>query len=166
MLHHTAEGVPLYMPYGLNVTMPAMVLEHVFGFGILEALITALIFAYIQRTDTSILYGEKSVAQKKKIQERQSLHEVRTMDKIVRNFAIGLVLLIILAPLGLLAVGETFGEWANEEIKEKLGFVPPGLEQLSSLWSAPLPDYAFPGGGRVNDRISGSLYSVRSDRRC
>ena len=68
------------------------------------------------------------------------------MDKIVRNFAIGLILLIILAPLGLLAVGETFGEWGAEEIKEKLGFVPPGLERLSGLWSAPLPDYAFSGG--------------------
>jgi cobalt/nickel transport system permease protein/cobalt/nickel transport protein len=69
------------------------------------------------------------------------------MDKLVRNLAIGLGLLIILAPLGLLAVGETFGEWSVEEVQEKLGFVPPGLEQLSSLWSAPLPDYAFPGGG-------------------
>jgi cobalt/nickel transport system permease protein/cobalt/nickel transport protein len=68
------------------------------------------------------------------------------MDKIVRNFAIGLVLLIILAPLGLLAVGETFGEWGSEELKEKIGYVPHGLEQLSSLWNAPLPDYAFPGG--------------------
>ncbi len=69
------------------------------------------------------------------------------MDNLVRNLAVGLVLLIILAPLGLLAVGETFGEWGAEEVKEKLGFVPPGLEQLSSLWTAPLPDYAFPGGG-------------------
>jgi len=32
------------------------------------------------------------------------------MDKMTRNFAIGLVALIILAPLGLIAVGETFGE--------------------------------------------------------
>ena len=38
------------------------------------------------------------------------------MDKIVRNLAIGLTLLIILAPLGLLAVGETFGEWGPEEL--------------------------------------------------
>ncbi|VVB71370.1 PDGLE domain protein [uncultured archaeon] len=68
------------------------------------------------------------------------------MEKTIRNFAIGLVLLIVLAPLGLLAVGETFGEWGNEEIKEKLGFVPSGLEGLSGFWSAPLPDYAFPGG--------------------
>lgn len=69
------------------------------------------------------------------------------MEKIVRNFAIGLLVLIILAPLGLLAVGETFGEWGPEELQEKLGFVPPGTEQLSGLWNAPLPDYALPGGG-------------------
>jgi len=64
----------------------------------------------------------------------------------LRNFAIGLVLLIILAPLGLLAVGETFGEWGSDEIKEKLGYVPQGLEKLSGVWNAPLPDYALPGG--------------------
>jgi cobalt/nickel transport system permease protein/cobalt/nickel transport protein len=69
------------------------------------------------------------------------------MDKTIKNLAIGLVALIILAPLGLLAVGETFGEWGNEELQEKLGFVPSGLEQLSSLWSAPMPDYALPGTG-------------------
>jgi cobalt/nickel transport system permease protein len=66
ILNHTPEGVPLYMPYPLSVTVPAMVLEHVLGFGILEALITALIFAYIQKTDTSILYGEESRSLKKK----------------------------------------------------------------------------------------------------
>lgn len=67
ILHHTAAGVPLYMPYPLSVTVPAMVMEHVFGFSILEALITALIFAYIQRTDTSILYGEISEEKKNKM---------------------------------------------------------------------------------------------------
>jgi cobalt/nickel transport system permease protein len=67
ILHHTAAGVPLYMPYPLSVTVPAMVLEHALGFGILEALVTALIFAYIQKTDTSILYGVKSEAQKNKM---------------------------------------------------------------------------------------------------
>lgn len=67
ILNHTAAGTPLYMPYPLSVTVPAMVLEHALGFSILEALITALIFVYIQRTDTSILYGEISEAQKNKI---------------------------------------------------------------------------------------------------
>lgn len=69
------------------------------------------------------------------------------MDKTTRNLFIGLIALIILAPLGLLAVGETFGEWSNEELEEKIGFVPPGLEELSSIWSAPMPDYALPGIG-------------------
>lgn len=78
------------------------------------------------------------------------------MDKIMRNFAIGLILLIILAPLGLLAVGETFGEWGPEEVKEKLGFLPPGLEHLSGLWSAPLPDYALPGGGDSMSAAAGA----------
>ncbi|MDD3024761.1 MAG: cobalt transporter CbiM, partial [Syntrophomonadaceae bacterium] len=69
ILHHTAAGTPLYMPYPLSVTVPAMVLEHALGFSILEALITALIFAYIQRTDTSILYAETSEAQKKEMKK-------------------------------------------------------------------------------------------------
>jgi cobalt/nickel transport system permease protein/cobalt/nickel transport protein len=76
------------------------------------------------------------------------------MDKTTKNLAIGLVALIILAPLGLLAVGETFGEWSNEEVEEKLGFIPSGLEQLSSLWSAPMPDYALPGGGESMTSLS------------
>ncbi|OPY52458.1 MAG: cobalt transport protein CbiM [Methanosaeta sp. PtaU1.Bin060] len=66
ILNHTADGVPLYMPYPMSVTVPAMLGEHVLGFSFLEALITALIFAYIQRTDTTILYGENSPLQKKK----------------------------------------------------------------------------------------------------
>lgn len=66
------------------------------------------------------------------------------MDTIKKLF-IGLLVLVVFTPLGLLAVGETFGEWGPEEVKDKLGFVPPGLESLSSLWSAPLPDYAIPG---------------------
>ncbi|MDD4093273.1 MAG: cobalt transporter CbiM [Methanothrix sp.] len=66
LLHKSAEGVPLYMPYGLNVTVPAMLLEHIFGFSILEAVITALIFVYIQKTDSSLLYGEKETALERK----------------------------------------------------------------------------------------------------
>lgn len=61
LLYHNANGVPLYMPYGLNVTVPAMVLEHAFGFSIIEAIVTALIFVYIQKTDPSLLmYGRSA----------------------------------------------------------------------------------------------------------
>jgi len=71
ILHQSPEGVPLYMPYGLNVALPAMLLEHMLGFSILEALVTALIFAYIQRTDTSLLY-EVSI-KSRKIGERKAV---------------------------------------------------------------------------------------------
>lgn len=68
------------------------------------------------------------------------------MEKSIRNLVIGLLLLVVLVPLGLLATGETFGEWGNEEIEEKLGYVPLGLKELSTFWErAPLPDYAFEG---------------------
>ena len=65
ILHQTAEGIPLYMPYSLNITVPAMLIEHAFGFSILEGLVTALIFAYIQKTDASLLYSNESVAYRK-----------------------------------------------------------------------------------------------------
>jgi hypothetical protein len=67
------------------------------------------------------------------------------MDKMIRNLTIGLVLLIILAPLGLLAAGTAYGEWAPDELKDKVGFVPPGLEELSGIWNAPMPDYSISG---------------------
>ncbi len=69
ILEHTAEGIPLYMPYTLSITVPAMVLEHALAFSILEAGVTAIIFAYIQRTDTSVFYGEKSEVEMNKIKQ-------------------------------------------------------------------------------------------------
>jgi hypothetical protein len=81
------------------------------------------------------------------------------VEGIVKNFAKGLLILIILTPLGLLAVGETFGEWSTEEIAGKLGFVPAGLEKLSSLWGAPLADYAFPNDNSEAGAIAAYLLS-------
>ncbi|MDM7934537.1 MAG: PDGLE domain-containing protein [Methanothrix sp.] len=82
------------------------------------------------------------------------------MDRTVRNLAIGLIALVVLAPLGLLAVGETFGEWGTEELKEKIGYVPRGLEQLSSLWTAPIPDYAFPGDESQTEAVAAYILSA------
>ncbi len=65
------------------------------------------------------------------------------MDKLLRNLLIGLAILILLVPLGLLAVGTAFGEWGIEELEEEVGFIPTGLESLASTWTAPIPDYAL-----------------------
>ncbi|MEI6104517.1 MAG: cobalt transporter CbiM [Methanothrix sp.] len=66
LLHIGANGLPLYMPYPLSVAMPAMILEHALAFGFVEAIVTALIFSYIQKTDTSILFGDQSRANRNK----------------------------------------------------------------------------------------------------
>lgn len=132
LLYKGANGLPLYMPYPLSVTVPSMFIEHAFAFSILEALVSALIFVYIRRTEPSLFYAEK--AQPQEISKKSQ-----------RNLAIGLLLFIILTPLGLLAAGTAYGEWAPEELKAKIGFVPPGLEKLSGIWNAPLSGYSVPG---------------------
>ena len=51
LLHHTATGQALYCPYGLNVTVPAMVGEHLLIFGWVEATVTALVIKFLQKQD-------------------------------------------------------------------------------------------------------------------
>lgn len=68
--------------------------------------------------------------------------------KIITKLWIGICLLILLSPLGLwlperFKAGDAWGEWGTDTIKELTGYVPQGLEKLSSLWKAPIPDYAF-----------------------
>jgi cobalt/nickel transport protein len=70
--------------------------------------------------------------------------------KITTKLWIGLGMLIVLSPLGLLLpehfkAGAAWGEWGIDEIKELAGYVPKGLEKLAQLWNAPLPDYAVKG---------------------
>lgn len=70
--------------------------------------------------------------------------------KIITKLWIGIAILIILSPLGLILpehfkAGSAWGEWGIDEIQKLVGYVPQGLEKLSSLWNAPIPDYAFKG---------------------
>lgn len=46
----TRDGHALYSPYGLDKTMPAMVISHLFGASIVEAAVTALGLSYLQRS--------------------------------------------------------------------------------------------------------------------
>ena len=73
------------------------------------------------------------------------------MDNMIRNLSIGLILLIIFVPLGLIAAGTAYGEWEVNELKDKIGFAPHGLEELSELWHAPLKDYNIPNGPSFQD---------------
>lgn len=73
--------------------------------------------------------------------------------KITTKLWIGIIMLIILSPLGLIlperfrAAG-AWGEWGTEEMRRLAGYVPKGLGRLSSLWNSPIPDYVFKGWER------------------
>jgi len=70
--------------------------------------------------------------------------------KITTKCWIGLAVLAALSPLGLILperfkAGSAWGEWGAPDMQKLVGYIPQGLEKLSSLWSAPIPDYAFKG---------------------
>jgi cobalt/nickel transport system permease protein len=52
-----ANGRPLYAPYPLSVAVPAMVLEHLFPFGIVEGLVTMLLLKYFIKHEPDLVYA-------------------------------------------------------------------------------------------------------------
>jgi len=134
LLHHTANGQALYFPYGLRVAIPVMTTSHLLIFGWIEAVVTALVVKYLQK------------------QASQSQSEIAEIPmKLTTKLWIGIATLVVLSPLGLilpslLGAGSAWGEWSSEELKKLVGYVPRGLEKLSSLWSSPMPAYSFNGG--------------------
>jgi cobalt/nickel transport system permease protein len=140
-LFHAADGTPLYAPYPLSVALPAMMIPHLLVAAVIEAALTAGIVAYVQRTNVSLL---------EMAHQPQQASAAGTMARL-RPLWIGLAVLIVLSPIGLLAPGTAWGEWGAEELTDLgLGFVPAGLEKLGSLWGAPLPDYDLPALGNAS----------------
>jgi len=64
-----------------------------------------------------------------------------------RKLWIGLGFLILLVPLGLLAQGTAWGEWAPEEFAGLVGYVPSKMAAGAELFTAPLQDYTLKGVG-------------------
>jgi cobalt/nickel transport system permease protein len=146
-LFHDASGAPLYAPYPLHIAVPAMLIGHLTFAGLAEGIISAGIVAYLQRANPSLLQATSGLA------------ENANGWRMTRPLWVGLAALMILTPLGLLAAGTAWGEWGVEDFKdpkarEQMAVAshnvapppeaPKGLEQLSSVWIAPMPDYAPP----------------------
>ena len=51
----SSSGIPLYAPYPLKVAIPAMVVEHLLLFGLIEGLITAMVFMYFYNSNKEII---------------------------------------------------------------------------------------------------------------
>lgn len=133
ILYHTANGTPLYSPYGLNVAVPAMLFAHLTVAGPIEGLVTALVVSYLQRTNPAML-------------QLRHGSEKPTSTFRYGKLVIGLLIMAVLTPLGLLASGTAFGELGSEELQSQLGFIPSGLEKFSDFWHHTiLPDYGIAG---------------------
>jgi cobalt/nickel transport system permease protein len=52
-----ADGRPLYAPYPLSVAVPAMVLEHLFPFGMVEGFVTMLLLKYFLKHEPDLVYA-------------------------------------------------------------------------------------------------------------
>ncbi len=59
MIAHGADGRPLYAPYPLSVAVPAMALEHLLLFGVVEGIITMLLFKHFIKNEPGLVYVMK-----------------------------------------------------------------------------------------------------------
>jgi cobalt/nickel transport system permease protein len=128
-----------------------MMIGHLTLAGLAEAAISAGMVAYLQRADLGLLRGgifaEASVP----------AAGVAAAGRSEKRLWLTVALLMLLTPVGVLAVGTAWGEWssadlARPETRAQIAaasqnqalpsFVPAGLQKLSALWTAPFPGYA------------------------
>ena len=122
-------GQPLYNPYGLSITVPAMLGAHLLVAGWVEAFFTVVIYRFVKQVAPAELYTPSTV----------------NTTSFVKKIRWVLLALIVLSPLGLLANGTAFGEWSAEELGSLLhGKVPTGIKNGFSF-EALFSGYTIPG---------------------
>ena len=151
LLFHTANGTPLYAPFPLSVSVPAMLIPHMALASIVEGVVTALVVAYLQRANPALLMFAEPAAGAK-------ISTARHMG--TRTLWAGLAALALLSPLGLLASGSAWGEWSASELAGKLGFVPQGIAAGGNSWSAPLGSYGLSNLGNSEGYILSALTGI------
>lgn len=121
LLFKDALGAPLYCPYPLAISIPAMMIPHLLLVGIVEGIFTAGVMSFILKTAPKLIVPNTGL-------------KIKPLYFLLAIFS-------ILTPLGLIAKGTAWGEWGNEEIKNLLGFVPKGMNSGLS-YNAIMPDYS------------------------
>jgi cobalt/nickel transport system permease protein len=149
-LFHEPNGHALYFPFGLKVTLPAMLGAHLLIAGPAEAVVTALVVRYLALAGHS-LYACRP--------HRQETSDAPQPHRRRETAWIGLLALVALSPLGLLAKGDAWGEWDTEGLKQQIRnvegreYVPRGLAQMQGhayQGVQGLRDYGQPEEGRNN----------------
>jgi cobalt/nickel transport system permease protein len=153
LLFHDGSGAPLYAPYPLKIAVPAMLAGHLTVAGLAELILSAGLVAWLQRSHPSLLSATAPGA-------APTTDEVGGFSWLaIRPFLVGLAALMLVTPLGILAVGSAWGEWSPHDLADRTARqqiaavsanqplpagVPQGLERLSNIWTAPFPSYAPP----------------------
>jgi cobalt/nickel transport system permease protein len=151
VLYHTASGQPLYAPFPLYVTIPAMMISHLLIFGFVDAVATGFLVSYVMRSDPSLL----APAVARSIPDlamgavggapMASADSATPRTSIFRKLVVLLAVLVVLVPLGLLAPGQAFAEYSATTLESLLGFSPAGLASLQGTYAAPMRGYSLPG---------------------
>ncbi len=152
-----AAGAPLYAPYPLNIAVPAMMIGHLTFAGFAELAVSGGVVAYLQRANPTLL--ERTAPGVLSGAEDSQSALARGGWKAAQPLWLLTALLLVMTPLGILAAGTAWGEWSardfsNPEMRQRIAVesanvapparAPRGLGRLSSLWTAPFPQYAPP----------------------
>ncbi|EKE4901332.1 cobalt transporter CbiM [Enterococcus faecalis] len=133
LLFHEANGTPLYNPYGLSITIPAMMSVHLLVIGIVEGLFTVCVYNFVKSVSKDAIFIEE----KKK---RTPLLRLKRL----------LLVMVILCPLGLSDHATAWGEWDLSELVKNLkqnhlpAVQPKGMVNGFSF-HALFSDYFIPG---------------------
>lgn len=137
LLFKDSMGVPLYNPYPLSISIPAMLIPHLLVAGIVEGAFTVLIYSYVRKVSFKDIYSK----------------EIK-----FKPLYILIGVLAVLTPIGLLAPGTAWGEWGLDGIKELTGYIPKGMGKGFSF-SVPMPDYTVgniaPAAGYILSAAAG-----------
>jgi cobalt/nickel transport system permease protein len=152
MLFHDVAGTPLYAPYPLKIAIPAMMIGHLTFAGLAEAVLSAGLVAYWQTAEPGLLSASFPTLSNSPACDLRSAASLRTLWATV-------AVLLILTPVGILATGKAWAEWAPREFTgaesraqiaaashdtAPPAVAPSGLQRLSGLWTSPFPAYAPP----------------------
>jgi cobalt/nickel transport system permease protein len=155
MLFHDASGAPLYAPYPLHIAIPAMMIGHLTVAGLAEAVMSAGLFAFLQRHEPALLTVAANGS--------SAASSAAPAESAARNAGASrrlwgvLAIVLLLTPLGILAGGAAWSEWGPQEFSIPAAraqmaaasrnaappaAAPAGMARMAKLWTAPMPNYA------------------------
>ncbi len=143
----SADGahIPLYAPFHLSQTIPAMLVAHLLVAGVVEFVLTAGVIAYLQRANLPILrINHDAVPETDR--RRCAAPQVRHARRARSAWSA----MVALVPLGLLATGTAFGEDGPDHLDLKkygLGRCPAASPSTATAGRhALLPGYDLKNG--------------------